>query len=85
MFLPEDKPALAFACSLTKRELEILWLFSKGMKNKDVCRARNISYHTVRKHRANIFKKLNANGKYVAIEIAKQNNWWGYAEALNRM
>ena len=55
------------------------------MKNKDVWRALNISYHTMRKHRANIFKKLNANGKYVAIEIAKQNNWWGYLESLKRM
>jgi len=82
MLLPDDKPAQPAPCPLTKRELQVLWLFSKSMKNKDVARNLNITYNTARTHRRNILSKLGANGKHGAIEIAKANNWWGYAEVL---
>jgi len=34
-----------------------------------------ISYHTVRVHRVNIFRKLNANGKFHAVRIAEKMGW----------
>lgn len=85
MFLSEDKPATPPPCPITKRELEVLWLFSKRMKNKDVSRKLNIAYNTVRVHRKNCFRKLNANGKYDAVEIARENNWWDYETVLQRV
>ena len=74
MFLPDDKPSSTI-CPLTKREMEILKMFSQGMKNKQIAEKLFISYNTVRAHRANIFKKLNANGKFDAVRIAEKNNW----------
>ena len=85
MFLPDNKEEGLLPCPLTKREMEILWLFSKRLKNKDVSRKLPITYNTVRTHRKNILKKLSANGKYDAIEIAKENNWWGYTTVLQRL
>lgn len=85
MFLPDDKPASLPPCPITKRELEVLWLFSKRMKNKDISRKLPITYNTVRVHRKNMLRKLNANGKYDAVEIAKQNKWWGYEAVLERL
>ena len=85
MFLLDDKPIAPAPCPLTKRQLEVLWLFFKRMKNKDVSRKLPIKYNTVRTHRKNIFKRLKANGKYDAVEIAKENNWWGYTEVLERI
>lgn len=85
MFLPDDKPDMLPPCPLTKRQLEVLWLFSKSMKNKDVARKLGIAYHTARTHRRNILNILSANGKHGAVEIAKANNWWGYEMVLGRL
>lgn len=73
MFLPDDTPTPS--CPLTKREKEILILFSQGKKNRQIADVLFISYHTVRAHRASIFKKLNANGKFHAVRIAEKMGW----------
>ena len=46
---------------LTHRELEILGLLAKGMSNKAVAVQLNLSIHTVRAHRTNLMKKLDAH------------------------
>ncbi len=43
---------------LTKREIEILILFSKGYTNGMVADSLNLSIHTIEAHRANIYNKL---------------------------
>ncbi len=46
--------------SLTKREKEILKLIYLGETSKSMSEILNISYHTIRTHRKNIHKKLDA-------------------------
>lgn len=50
-------------------------MFALSMKNKQIAEKLFISYHTVRNHRVNIFKKLNANGKHHAVRIAQERGW----------
>ena len=44
---------------LTKREIEVLQLLSKGTKNSFIAQKLFISPHTVEVHKSNIVKKLN--------------------------
>lgn len=44
---------------LSSREREIVSLLKKGQTNKEIADVLYISFHTVRTHRKNIFKKLN--------------------------
>lgn len=46
---------------LSKRELEILTLISKGDSTKEIAASENISFHTVEWHRKNISRKLGIN------------------------
>lgn len=57
----QNKPSL-----LTRREMEILNLLSKGLKNADIADRLNISKDTVKTHRKNILKKT---GKSNFIEL----------------
>ncbi len=60
---------------LSKRELEILVLLSKGYSNQSISELINISYHTVRTHRKNILKKTyTKNGS----ELVKKCVEMGY-------
>lgn len=56
---------------LTHRELEILGLLAKGMSNKTVAVQLNLSIHTVRAHRTNLMKKLDAHNTAELINQAK--------------
>lgn len=49
--------------NLTKRELEIIKLISKGLSNRDIAQKLYISTNTVRTHIDNIFNKLNVNSR----------------------
>lgn len=44
---------------LTRREIDIISLLSKGMTNKEMALELNISIHTVETHRKNLMKKLD--------------------------
>lgn len=52
---------------LTKREKEIISLLAKGRTHKQIAEELFISPHTVRKHRDNIYAKLNVSNKIEAI------------------
>ncbi|WP_282628153.1 response regulator transcription factor [Empedobacter sedimenti] len=60
---------------LTKRELEILILLSRGYSDKMIADNMNISFHTVRTHHKNIMNKMNSkNGS----ELIKKSIESGY-------
>jgi FixJ family two-component response regulator len=54
---------------LTRREREVLELFSSGLSNKDAGRQLGISPRTIEDHRANIMKKLGAKNSTDLIRI----------------
>jgi len=57
--LIESKDHFTRFSELTKREIDIISLLSKGMTNKEMAVELNISIHTVETHRKNLMKKLN--------------------------
>lgn len=54
---------------LTRRERQILELTTKGLLSKQIAAELKISYKTVRIHRSNILKKLNANSTAHAVAM----------------
>ena len=54
---------------LTKKEREVLDLLSQGQVQKKVAQRMNISYHTVRTHSRNIYRKLNARSLLEAVAV----------------
>ncbi|MDQ6788352.1 MAG: response regulator transcription factor [Acidobacteriota bacterium] len=57
---------------LSRRELEILKLISKGKSNKEISRTLAISDGTVRVHASNIFAKLGCHDRAQAVSEAFQ-------------
>jgi two-component system, NarL family, response regulator len=58
--------------SLTPREVLVLELVSRGLRNRDIARSLNISEETVQVHVRNIVTKLDADSRMAAIRIAMQ-------------
>ncbi len=52
---------------LSNRELEILSFLGQGLRNKDIAAGLFISPETVKKHTANIYRKLDAHNRQQAI------------------
>ena len=51
---------------LTPRELDVLKLVAQGLSNPDIARRLVLSEHTVRRHLANILRKLNLSSRTAA-------------------
>jgi LuxR family transcriptional regulator, maltose regulon positive regulatory protein len=55
---------------LSARELEVLGLVAKGLSNQRIAEALVLSEHTVRRHVANILKKMGAPSRTAAAALA---------------
>lgn len=58
------------AVKLTRRQKEVLELMARGMSNKEVARALEISEHTIKIHVTAILKLLNAENRTEAVVMA---------------
>jgi DNA-binding CsgD family transcriptional regulator len=58
---------------LSARELEILGLVAEGLSNKRIADVLVISEHTVRRHVANILKKLGVSSRAAAATLAARH------------
>jgi ATP/maltotriose-dependent transcriptional regulator MalT len=58
--------------SITKRELEILGLISKGLSNREIADKLFVSENTVKTHSSRLFDKLSAKRRTQAVQIGKQ-------------
>jgi DNA-binding NarL/FixJ family response regulator len=58
---------------LTEREVELLIQLKNGLTYEEVANNLHISYHTVRKHIENIYRKLQVNNKMEAVKKASAN------------
>jgi DNA-binding NarL/FixJ family response regulator len=56
--------------TLTAREVEVLGLLAKGMRNKEIAARLFVSERTVNFHLANIYQKLNVSGRTEALSKA---------------
>ncbi len=70
-----QKPAVETFPSgeLSPREVEILNLVAKGLTNKEIGPALNISYDTVRAHLRRIYEKLHVRCRTEAVMKYSQN------------
>lgn len=71
--------------SLTKREMEVLYLLSQGHSNAKISRYLYITEGTVKKHISNILNKLGVNNRVEVVLLANRNlhRLHGYAEDNN--
>ncbi|MDN4164449.1 response regulator transcription factor [Cytophagales bacterium LB-30] len=58
---------------LTDRETELLMQLKNGLTYEEIASNLHISYHTVRKHIENIYRKMQVNNKVEAIQKASHN------------
>ncbi len=59
---------------LSGRELEVLGLVAQGLSNQQIAAALVLSEHTVRRHVANILKKMNAPSRTAAAALATRES-----------
>ena len=59
---------------LSRRQLEILSVLSKGVASKQIADTLNISIHTVNRHRQDIIATLKVSNTAAAVEIALRMN-----------
>jgi LuxR family maltose regulon positive regulatory protein len=57
---------------LTRRELEVLQLMQGGLGNAEIAQELVISVHTVKRHAANIYRKLDVKNRRQAVYKAQQ-------------
>ena len=62
---------LSLKHNISAREKEILLLIIEGKNNKQIGDTLFISYHTVKNHIYNLFKKLNINNRYQLMNLIK--------------
>lgn len=58
---------------LTQREIELLTQLKNGLTYEEIASNLHISYHTVRKHIENIYRKLQVGNKLEAVKKASDN------------
>jgi len=67
------KPKKTDAILLSERELEVLKLISLGLTNDQIAEKMNISFDTVKWHRANIFSKTKCTNTATLVMYAIRN------------
>ena len=60
---------------LSTRELDILRLMARGLSNRQIALQLTLSYHTVKNHVQNIFRKLDVARRIEAVEHARRQGW----------
>lgn len=61
--------------TLTPRELAVLQLVSRGLRNKEIASQLGVSNRTVEGHLSNILAKLGVSSRTAAVVRAVANNW----------
>jgi NarL family two-component system response regulator LiaR len=70
-----DKDGRKGNLDLYPREMEVLKLTAKGMRNKEIAKELNISERTVQAHLSNIFNKLEVDSRTEAVLQALKEGW----------
>lgn len=68
---PVETSGQAAAAGLTRRELEVLALLSQGLMARSIGLSLGVSPRTVNKHLGNVYRKLDAHDRLVAVKKAQ--------------
>jgi len=69
-----NPPSPSAVHGLTGRELEVLRLIARGMRNREIALELVVSEHTVARHVQNIFTKLGVSSRTAASAVAFEND-----------
>jgi DNA-binding NarL/FixJ family response regulator len=70
---PKAAPGAKGAANLSQREIEVLLVLAKGLRNREIAQALVISEKTVERHLENIYNKLDITSRTSAVVYAVQN------------
>lgn len=62
--------------ALTDRELEVLRLAARGLANKEIARALDVSIRTVEAHLSRVFRKLDVGSRTEAVLFGLRQRWF---------
>lgn len=66
-----DSAAREGSSGLTPRELEIIRLLGRGLRNREIASRLSISEHTVKVHLSHIYAKLGVDGRLALMRYAE--------------
>jgi DNA-binding CsgD family transcriptional regulator len=69
-FVPDQRKRKELG--ITRRELEILELITKGMSNREIAEKLFVSENTVKTHSSRVFDKLGAKRRTQAVQLGKE-------------
>ena len=61
--------------NLTPREVEVLGLIAQGMSSVRIAQRLDISFETVKVHRRNMLRKVEAHNTFELIRMAIKKRW----------
>jgi DNA-binding NarL/FixJ family response regulator len=61
--------------NLTQREVEVLSLIAQGMSSVRIAQKLDISFETVKVHRRNMLRKVEAHNTFELIRMAIKKRW----------
>lgn len=61
--------------NISKREIEIVGLISKGLTSQEIAETLHLSTYTVNTHRRNILRKLELKNTAMMVQYARSRNW----------
>src|SRR5918994_5122434 len=64
----------------SSREMEILLLAARGMRNRQIASRLGVSESTVKRHLANLYPKMEVSSRGEAVRIALENEWFTIGE-----
>lgn len=78
----EARPAADALEQLTEREIEVLRLAARGLKNQDIAHELFLSVRTVQTHLGNIFNKMGVGSRTEAVIEALRRGWLSLQDIL---
>ena len=66
--------------ALSERETEVLVLAARGLSNTRIAAELNLSPEKVKRHLANVYRKMGVNSRSEAVRMALLEQWIGIGE-----
>jgi ATP/maltotriose-dependent transcriptional regulator MalT len=66
--------------ALSERETEVLVLAARGLSNQHIAEELDIAEVTVKRHLANVYRKIGVRSRSEAVRMALMEQWIGIGE-----